>query len=48
MTAEKMHLISEVLEMSDEQLGLFIKFIETECGKGQLPDLNLSSSAASA
>ena len=48
MTAEKMHLISKVLEMSDEQFDLFIKFIEAECGEGQLPGLNLSSIIASA
>ena len=48
MTEAKKRLITEVLEMSDDQLCQFIKFVEAASAESQLPALNFSSSAVNA
>lgn len=48
MTEAKKRLIAEVLEMSDDQLCQFIKFVEAACAEDQLSALNFSSSAVNA
>lgn len=48
MTEAKMYLISEVLNMSDDEFSRFLQLVEEEFSAGHLPAFNLTTSAESA